>query len=321
MSALSTQREPPRSRPHRPSKVQRRRAPCDESAAREIPLIIESHESSMPEITKAVTLLVAFVLVGCASEPPPQVAPASGRRSPETSTALPAGLSAGDLEGSLGPVVVLRGSMRRSDGVQRRVNGNAVGPFSMPGRGRTSGQVFDEDPDSPPCSRFEWPLPHRQFVHEMRFADDLAPRLGTLYVVDMWGPRLYYGLTLTDEVVPIRCEGYIDGQQHVWSFEPVHPRYGRQAADEFGDVTWVRAALAGDDPVLRLYVIDVLGAELLPVDEARRSMRFSTPDEHWYRSHVAVRGDHEVRRLVSAACDDPIEWIADAARRAAQRVN
>lgn len=253
--------------------------------------------------------LAAITLAGCANEP---VA------TPDRSGRRPAADEArtGWRQDPDGPVFVVRGTLRRHDGVLRQLEAIASDPQCMPGRGGTSGEVRDER--GAPRSRFGWGLPHRQLVRAAALVEDV-PALGTLYLVETGAFDVYFGLTRADALVPVRSVGHFHGEPaRAVAAAPFLTRYGRQAPEELADVGWVRAALASDDPVLRLQVLDLLGGELVPLDEARRTSRFTGDDERWCRAHAEVRADEEVRRLVRQAQADPIEWIAEAARRAAE---
>ncbi len=109
-----------------------------------------------------------------------------------------------------------------------------------------------------------------------------------------------------------------DHEGRIWTAPTplITHRGTRVGADHHADVDRVLAALDGDDPVLRLHVLDVLGGELVPVEQLTRG----AADAAWHAGRVAVRADPRVHARVQAARGDPEPWIAEAAAVAAERL-
>ncbi len=166
-------------------------------------------------------------------------------------------------------------------------------------------------------SSFSALLGWRATIADVTLSQVVAPAFGTVLVVDTWGRWTCFALTCEDELVQVRDDHRDeDGDVVMQSGDLIDRRGDRVGADHHADVGWVLAALDGADPVLRLHVLDLLGAELVPVEQ----FSFDPTDMAWHAGLVAVRADERVHARVRAARTDPEPWIAEAAEVAARRL-
>lgn len=223
-------------------------------------------------------------------------------------------------------VATLEGVVRRSDDAQRWLVVEAREDFGRrfcslspwePGGRRVSGVVRMTRPRHRALSTFSYELEAQGIgLHGVSLDDGLAPGLGTVLVAMARERRLVFALTLDDAVVQVRQD---DVEREGARAFPARGRTLeeiRVAQGYHADVDWVLSSLDGRDPVLRLHALDVLGAELVPVEQFTRD----TADMAWHAGLVAVRADARVHARVLAARSDPEPWIAEAAAAAAERL-